>query len=60
MSSFLIEIWSMEKSYTLSFENISLCLSFVKIFDTLPKPNVYQLMLSFALNLQISVLFTCK
>ena len=37
MSSFLSEIWSIEKSYTVPFKEISLCSSFVKLFDTLPK-----------------------
>ena len=32
ISSFLIELWSTEKSYTVSFKEISLCLSFVKSF----------------------------
>ena len=60
MSSYLIELWSTEKPYTLPFKEISLCLSFVKSFDTLPKQKLYQLILSFTLNLQISVLFTYK
>ena len=60
MSSFLIELWSTEKSYTVPFNESSLCSSFVKSFDTLPKQKLYQLMLSFALDLQISVLFTYK
>ena len=60
MTSFLIELWSTEKSYTVPFKEISLCSSFVKLFDTLPKQKSYKLMLSFALNLQISVLFTYK
>ena len=51
MSSFLIELWSTEKSYTVSFNEISPYSSFVKYFDTLPKQKVYQLILSFALNL---------
>ena len=37
MSSFLIELWSTEKSYTVRFNEISLCSSFVKSFDALPK-----------------------
>ena len=51
MSSFLIELWSTEKSYTVPFKEISLCSPFVKSFDALPKPKLSQLMLSFALNL---------
>ena len=51
MSSFLIEIWSTEKSYTLPFNEISICSSFVKCFDMLPKHKLYQCMLSFSLNL---------
>ena len=51
VSSFLIELWSTEKSYTEPFKEISLCSSFVKIFDMLPKQKLNQLMLSFALNL---------
>ena len=37
MSSFLIELWSTEKSYTVRFNEISLSSSFVKSFDALPK-----------------------
>ena len=37
MSSFLIKLWSNEKSYTIPFKEISLCSSFVKSFDMLPK-----------------------
>ena len=44
MSSFLIELWSTEKSYTVPSKRISLCSSFVKSFDTLPKQKLYQLM----------------
>ena len=51
MSSFLIELRSAEKSYTVLFKEISLCSSFGKSFDALPKQKLYQLMLSFALNL---------
>ena len=51
MSSFLIELWSTEKSYAVAFKEISLCSSFVKSFDTLPKQKLYQLILYFALNL---------
>ena len=60
MSSFLIELWSTEKSYKVLFKEISHYSSFVKSFDMLPKPKLYQFMLYFALNLQISVLFTYK
>ena len=35
MSSFLIELWSTEKSYALPFKEISFCLSFVKSYDKL-------------------------
>ena len=45
MSSFLIELWSTEKSYTLPIKEVSFCSSFVKSFYTLPKQNLYQLML---------------
>ena len=60
MSSRLIELWSTEKSYTVPFNEISPCSSLVKSFDTLPKQKLYQIMLSFALSFQISVLFTYK
>ena len=60
MSSFLIELWSTEKSYTVPFKEISLYSSFEKSFDMLPKQKLYLLMLSFTLNLEISVLFTYK
>ena len=60
MTSFLIELWSTENPYTVPFDEISLCSSFVKSCDTLSKQKLYQLMLSFALNLQISVLFTYR
>ena len=60
MSSFLINIWSTEKSYTVPFNEISLCSSFVKSCETLPKQKLFQLMFSFPLNLEISVLFTYK
>ena len=60
MSSFLIELWSTEKSYTVPLKEISRYSSFVKSFDMLPKQKLYQLMLSFTLNLQIFVLFTYK
>ena len=59
MSSFLIELCSTEKSYTTSFKEISHCSSFAKPFDTLPKQKLNQVMLTFALNLHISVLFSC-
>ena len=51
MFSFFIELLSTEKSYIVPSKKISLCSSFVKSFDTLPKQNLYQLMSSFALNL---------
>ena len=51
MSSFLIELWSAEKSYIVPFKEISLSSSFVKRFHTFPNQKLYQLMLSFALNL---------
>ena len=51
MCSFLIELWSTEKSCTIPFKEISLCSSFIKSFDMLPKQKLYQLMLSFTLNL---------
>ena len=51
MSSILIKLWSTEKSYTVAFNEISLYSSFVKFCDTLSKQKLYQLMLSFALNL---------
>ena len=60
MSSFLIELWSTEKLYTVPLKEISRYSSFVKSFDMLPKQKLYQLMLSFTLNLQIFVLFTYK
>ena len=43
MSSFLIEKWSTEKSYTVPVKEISLCSS----FDLLPKGKLYQSMLQF-------------
>ena len=60
MSSLLIELWSTGKSCTISFKHMSLCSSFVKSFDMSPKQKLYQLMLSFDLNLQIPFLFTYK
>ena len=54
--SFLIELGSTEKSYTVPFREIALCSCFVKSSDTFPKQILYQLMLSFALNLKILVL----
>ena len=51
MSSFLIELCSTEKLYTVPFKEIPLCSSFIKSSDTLRKHKLYQLMLSFALNL---------
>ena len=49
-ASFLIKLWSTEKSTAVPFNEISLCSSFVISFDTLPKQKLYQLVLSFALN----------
>ena len=37
MSSFLIELWSTEKLYAVSFKGISLCSSLVKPCDMLAK-----------------------
>ena len=54
MSSFLIDLWSIEKWYTVKLKEISHCSSLVKSFDTVPKQKLYKLILSFALNLQIS------
>ena len=51
MFSFLIELWSTEKSYRVPFKEILHCPSFVKSFDMLPKQKLCQPMLSFALNL---------
>ena len=51
MSSFLIELWSAEKSCTVPFKEISFCSSFVKFFDMLPKEYLYQLILLLASNL---------
>ena len=59
-SSFSIELWSTEKLFTVPFKEVSLCSFFVKSFDMIPKSKLYQLMKSFALNLQIFVLFRCK
>ena len=50
MSSVLIEIWSTEKSYTVPFNKISLCSSFVKSCDIPPKQNLFELILSYALK----------
>ena len=55
-----VELRSTEKSNALPFKEISLCSFFVKSFDALPKHKLYQLILSFALSLQIFVLFTYK
>ena len=51
MSSFLIEVWLTETSNTVPFNEISLCSSFVKSCETLPKQKLFQLMFSFPLNL---------
>ena len=55
-------VWTMsiKKSSAAPFKKISLCLSFAKSFDMLPKQKLYQLMLSFALDLEIPVLFLYK
>ena len=58
MYSFLMELRSTEKPYTVPFKEISLCSSLVKHFDSLPKQKLYQLMLLLALNFQISC-FMC-
>ena len=57
MPSFLIDLWSTENWYAISFKEISLCSSFVKSFDALAKQKLYQLMSQLAYNLQVSVLF---
>ena len=54
----LTELWSTEKSYTVPFKETSPCSSFVKSFDSVSKQKLYQLMLSFALNLQMFYLLT--
>ena len=41
MSSFLTELWSTEKSCTVSFNETSLCSSFVKSSDMVPKQKSY-------------------
>ena len=41
MSSFLIELWSTEKSYRVPFTEILLYSSFLKSFDLLPKQKLY-------------------
>ena len=51
MPSFLIELWSNEKSCTEPFKGISLCSSFIKSFYMLFKQKLYQIVLFFALNL---------
>ena len=56
---FLNKLWSIETLYTLPFKKTSLCSYFVKSFDGLPK-KLYQLMLSFVLNLETSFSFTYK
>ena len=57
MSSLLIEPWSTGKLYTVPFKEISICPFFVKSFDTFPKQKLYQLMLSFTLNLKICFIY---
>ena len=51
---------SIKKSSAVPFKKISLCLSFVKSFDMLPKQKLCQPMLSFALYLEISALLVYK
>ena len=51
MSSFLTELWATEMLYTIPFNEISIYSSFAKSSDMLPEQKLYQLMLSFALNL---------
>ena len=51
MPSFSIELSSTEKLCTLPSKEISLFSSILKSFYMLPKQKLYQLMLSFALNL---------
>ena len=41
MFSFLIELWSTEKSNIVTFKETSLCLSFAKLFYMLPKQKLY-------------------
>ena len=55
MLSFLIQLWSIEKSYIVPFKKKSFGSSFVKSFGSIPKEKLYLLKLSLALNLQISV-----
>ena len=45
------------KSHTLPFKETSLCSSFAKSFDMLPKQKLSHLMLSFILNLQICFIY---
>ena len=49
--SFLNELWSTEKSYTEQFKEISLCSSFIKSFNMIPKQKLHQVMLFCPLNL---------
>ena len=60
MSSFVIGLWSNQKSNTVPFMEISLCLSFVKSLDRLLQQNLYHRLLFYVLNLEISVLSTYK
>ena len=41
MSSFLIELWSTEKSYPLPFKEVSLCSFFVISLEMLAKENSF-------------------
>ena len=52
MSSFLIDLWSTEKSYTVPFKKFC-SVHLAKSCDTLPKQTLYELMLSFALNVSV-------
>ena len=55
-----MELKLTEKLYTIPFKEMLLSSSFVKTFDKLPEQSLYQLMLLFASNLKISVLFIYK
>ena len=41
MSSFLIELWPIEISYTVPLKKISLCYLFTKSFDMIPKQKLH-------------------
>ena len=55
-------VWTMSIKIlsAVPFKKVSLCLSFVKSFDMLPKQKLYQLMLSVTLYLGIFFLFVHK